>query len=83
MDLAEAEAFIANDNPRAAAAFRDRVRTLLERLAAREFEGPTTVITGIVVQSWALPPYRLYYLRVSEGLFVVRIYHQAREPLDE
>lgn len=76
-DLAEAEAFIASDSPRAATAFRERVRSLLERLATREFEGPTTLITGIAVQSWALPPYRIYYLRLSEGLFVVRIYHQA------
>ncbi len=82
-DLAEAISFIAEHSPRAAHALRIRIATVLERLAASELDGTASVIAGIAIQSWPVPPYRIYYLRVNEGIFVVRLYHQARKPLVE
>jgi plasmid stabilization system protein ParE len=35
----------------------------------------------MLVRSWPLPPYRIYYRRRDGFLDVMRVYHQARRPL--
>jgi plasmid stabilization system protein ParE len=36
---------------------------------------------GMLVRSWPLPPYRIYYRRRDGYLEVMRVYHQARQPI--
>ncbi len=60
---------IAKDNPRAAATLADRVFTLVDRLAAGEFDGPEHwLYNGQLVRSWPVPPLRLYYQRLPKEL---------------
>lgn len=60
------------------------VARVVERLAAREFEGPLmTLKSGARVRSWPAPPFRVLYTRDEDVLVVVRVYHQARRPLHE
>jgi plasmid stabilization system protein ParE len=56
--------------------------TLSEQLAQRAFEGPEQRLrSGLLVRSWPLPPYRLYYRRRDDSLEILRVYHQARRPI--
>jgi plasmid stabilization system protein ParE len=82
-DLAAAVEYLRERNPRAAAATADAVFAAIDRLAAREFEGPESAlrITGERVRSWPVRPYRIYYRRDGENLMVLRIYHSARRPI--
>jgi plasmid stabilization system protein ParE len=75
---------ILRDDPAAAARVDDRLLAAIERLAAGEFEGPeTTLTTGEVVRSWPVRPFRIYYQRAADDLLIVRIYHQARSPIEK
>jgi toxin ParE1/3/4 len=81
-DLAAATNYLAERNPRAAAALVEDVMTLSEQLAQRAFEGPEQRLrSGLLVRSWPLPPYRLYYRRRDDSLEILRVYHQARRPI--
>ena len=81
-DLNSAVDFLADRSPTAAAQLLAGVRSLVQRLANADFEGPQQQLrSGEKVRSWPLPPYRLYYQRTSEALRVVRTYHQARRPI--
>lgn len=81
-DLAAATNYLAERNPRAAAALVEDVMTLSERLAQRAFEGPEQRLrSGLLVRSWPLPPYRLYYRRRGDSVEILRVYHQARRPI--
>jgi len=81
-DLDAAIAFWRERKPGAPSTLVDDVVTLAERLAKAEFEGPELRMkTGLVVRSWPLPPYRVYYRRRDGVLEVLRVYHQARRPI--
>jgi toxin ParE1/3/4 len=81
-DLNAAVDFLADRSPPAAAQLLAGVRSLVQRLANADFEGPQQQLrSGQTVRSWPLPPYRLYYQRTDEALRIVRIYHQARQPI--
>lgn len=81
-DFAAVVGYLAEKHPAAAAALGRKIFAVIDRLAARDFDGPeTTLTTGDVVQSWAVPPVRLYYQRHADTLWIVRIYHQARPPI--
>ena len=81
-DLEDTFERIVVDNPLAAARLEERLLSLIERLAAREFEGPEIELTtGERVRSWPVPPLRVYYRREPERLLVLRVYHQARQPI--
>lgn len=82
-DLKEAHDFIAQDNPEAA----DRVLVALSEtfgiLASSRVQGRSvTLKNGESVRTWSHPPYRIYYRIVGDELQVVRVYHQARRPLE-
>ncbi len=81
-DLEAAVAYVARDNPAAAARLADRVFDRIDSLAAGEFDGPEHVLrSGESVRSWPVPPFRVYYRR-SEGLLeILRVYHHARRPI--
>ena len=82
-DLREAYEYIAKDKPDAA----NRVLAHLveifgmlasELLTAREVD----LRNRQRVFTWPVPPYRIYYRKSSEVLEVVRVYHQARRPIE-
>lgn len=37
---------------------------------------------GRRVHTWPVPPYRIYYRKGGEVFQVVRVYHQARRPIE-
>lgn len=81
-DLLDAFERVAVANPAAARELADRMFALLEQLAHGNFEGPEIRLSsGEVLRSWPVPPYRVYYERETDGILVVRIYHQARRPI--
>ena len=81
-DIVEAITYLNERNPTAAAKLDADIGECIERLADREFEGPVSRLrSGAVVRSWALPPFRIYYQRLTDELLIVRVYHQARRPI--
>lgn len=81
-DFAALIEYLAQRNPTAAAELGRRIFSVIDKLAERRFDGPvTTLETGEPVQSWAMPPVRIYYQRHEDVLWVVRIHHQARPPI--
>lgn len=81
-DLAAAVDYLTEHSPDAADRLIDRAFALFRALEQREFEGPLQKLrNGLEVRSWPLPPFRVYYRRGTEGLVVLRVYHQARRPM--
>lgn len=81
-DLEAAVGYIAQRNPQAAGRFGEAVFATIDRLEAREFDGPEQRLrSGAAVRSWPVPPLRIYYQRDGERLVVLRVYHQARRPI--
>ena len=81
-DIQAALAFWREQQPDAPSKLVEDVLGLAERLAREEFDGPEQRLkTGMIVRSWPLPPYRLFYRRREGVLEVMRIYHQARRPI--
>jgi plasmid stabilization system protein ParE len=82
-DLAAVVEYLQERNPRAAVTTADAVFAVINKLAAREFEGPESELRkiGERVRSWPVRPYRIYYRRDGENLTVLRIYHSARRPI--
>ena len=84
-DLVDAyEYLIGRGELQAAQRIDTKVERLVERLARHEFEGPLTMLrSGAWVRSWPAPPFRVVYTRDEDVLVILRVYHQARRPLDE
>jgi len=81
-DLSATTEYIAQHDPMAAATLVERVFDMIEQLAAGGLDGPEQVLrSGERVRSWPVPPLRIYYCRMPDGFSVLRVYHQAREPL--
>lgn len=81
-DLAELHRYVSRDSRSRADATVDRILNVLDMLAGG-VEGPEVRLTrGQVIRSWPVPPYRIYYRRLKDRLQVVRIYHQARRPIE-
>lgn len=81
-DFAALVGYLAERNPTATAELGRRIFLAIDKLAERHFDGPETRLeTGEIVQSWAVPPVRIYYQRHDEAIWIVRIYHQARPPI--
>lgn len=81
-DLRATLDFIRERNPPAAVELAQRVFDTLEKLSAGGFEGPQQrLTTGEFVRSWLTPPFRIYYQRRQDMLYVLRIYHHARRPI--
>lgn len=81
-DLRELVEYLAERNPAAAARLGQRILSIIDQLAAGDFDGPEQELTsGEQVRSWAVPPVRVYYQRQEDALWVLRIYHQARRPI--
>jgi plasmid stabilization system protein ParE len=81
-DIIDAITYLNERNPTAAAKLDADIARCIERLADREFEGPVSRLrSGAVVRSWGVPPFRIYYQRLTDELLIVRVYHQARRPI--
>ena len=81
-DIVEAITYLNERNPTAAANLDAEIAHCVERLAAREFDGPVSRLrSGAVVRSWGVPPFRIYYQRHPDELLILRVYHQKRRPI--
>lgn len=81
-DIVEAITYLNERNPTAAAKLDAAITRCVERLAAKEFDGPISRLrSGAVVRSWGVPPFRIYYQRQPDGLLILRVYHQKRQPI--
>ena len=83
-DLSEARDYLARISPRAAEDLLNRFDTLAETLASGLVRGrEVTLEDGRVVRAWSMPPYTIYYRETADAVEVVRVYHQARRPLEQ
>ena len=81
-DIVEAISYLNVRNPTAAEHLDAEIAQCIERLAAQEFDGPVSRLrSGGLVQSWSVPPFRIYYQRHPGELLIVRVYHQSRRPI--
>jgi plasmid stabilization system protein ParE len=82
-DLVAAVEYLSERNPRAAATTAAAIFEAIDRLAAREFEGPERELrsTRERVRSWPVRPYRIYYQWDDDTLVVLRIHHSSRRPI--
>jgi len=82
-DLAAGIEYLQERNPQAAVEVAQSIFRAIDQLAAGEFEGPECTLrtTGERVHSWPARPYRIFYVRESGTLVVLRIYHSARRPI--
>lgn len=83
-DLQEAHAWIARDNPQAAARVIERLFEVMERLEQRELTGPRVRILGNrLTRRSSVPPFRIYYRERGDEIEIIRVYHQARRPIEQ
>lgn len=82
-DLAAAIEYLSERDARAAVATDRQRLPVIDRLAAREFEGPELELrrTGERVGSWPAPPFRIHDRREGDDLILLRIYHSSRQPI--
>jgi len=85
-DFAAVLGYLVERNPVAASELGQRIFAVIDKRAAKDFEGPEQAFeTGEVVRSWAVPPVRIYYQRHyqrhEDALWIVRIYHQSQRPI--
>ena len=81
-DLTTAISYLLEHSPAAAEDFYARMTGVVAQLEDRAFEGPEDRLTsGDKVRSWPVYPFRIYYQRKETVLYVLRVYHQAREPI--
>lgn len=82
-DLAAIRRYIAQDNPRAAAAMLARLDEVIQQIMRGELHGPESRLQdGRRVQSWPVASYRIYYERTAALTRIVRVYHGARRPIE-
>lgn len=83
-DLIDALGFLRERSPVAADKLEAKLFDRIARLAHGAFEGRTVRLhSGALVRTWAVPPFRLYYQRQPDELVVLRVYHQARRPIEK
>jgi len=82
-DLAEAHEFFRSYSSAAADRFLLQFSEALGVLSLAPRAGVVVRLRdGRRVHSWPIPPYRVYYRVKADELQVVRIYHQARRPIE-
>jgi len=82
-DLQEARDHIAGDSPAAADELLVNLTNALALLGSGLVTGAVvTLRDGRRVHYWPVPPFRIYYRIVGDELQVIRIYHQARRPIE-
>jgi plasmid stabilization system protein ParE len=82
-DLRQIQDFLAADNPEVAERVLARIWGVIQLIADGELTGPDALLAkGGRVKRWSIPPYRVYYRRHTQETQVIRVYHQARHPLE-
>lgn len=82
-DLIEIRKYIARENVAAAKREVAKIRESIKLLAAGGVEGREVVLkSGEQVRLWLVSSYRLYYRRKGKELQILRVYHQARKPIE-
>ena len=82
-DLRQAYEHIAQENHEAADRMLTRIVEVVAILASGAVEGREVRLwDGRRVRTWPVPPYRIYYRRGPEVFEIVRLYHQARRPIE-
>ena len=82
-DLREAFEFIAKDNLSAAHRFLGRVLDTLDLLASGIIRGRKVSLSGKrACRAWSISPYWIYHVVTESELRILRVYHQARRPLE-
>lgn len=83
-DLAEILRFIAQDSPRAAAAQLARLDRVIQQLVSGDLQGREVRFrNGRPAQRWPVPPYLIYYRRTRNRTTILRVYHGARESIEQ
>jgi plasmid stabilization system protein ParE len=83
-DLQEAYDYAATDNPFAASRLIDDLVSHFLRIASGELKGPEVLLSdGRTASYWVRPPFRIYYRVRGARLTIVRVYHQARKPIEQ
>lgn len=83
-DLGTAVLYLREQRPRAGQRLLDEINAVITLLADGVVEGPEVALSsGEIVRRWVLPPYVIYYERRPEALWIARIYHGRRAPLEE
>jgi toxin ParE1/3/4 len=82
-NLQQAYDFIAQDNLEAADRVLIAITETLGFLGSGIVQGRDVRLrTGELVSTWSHPPYRIYYRIIGEDLQLIRVYHQARRPIE-
>lgn len=82
-DLREAYEYIQRDNPQAADQVLARIIEVIGMLGSGAMKGREVLLRdGRKVHTWPVPPYRIYYRIRGQELQVIRVYHQARRPIE-
>jgi plasmid stabilization system protein ParE len=82
-DLVDAYDSVRADNPVAADRLLVRMIEIVGLLASRALVGREVVLRdGRRVRTWPVPPYRVYYRERGDLFEIVRVYHQARRPIE-
>lgn len=82
-DLRQAYEHVARANHEAADRMLARIVEVVAILASGAVEGRDVRLRdGRRVRAWPVPPYRIYYRRGTEVFEIVRVYHQARRPIE-
>lgn len=82
-DLAEIGDYLAERNPRTAAAVEQRIRTIVELIA--RFPASGRVLeerTAVRVIPLGNYPYRIFYTAAGDEMIILHIRHGAREQID-
>ena len=78
-DLDSIWCFIAEDNPRAADAMIDRLTDTFDMLLTMLQAGRTRPEFGQNVRSFAVDNFVIYYVKVPEGIDILRVIHGRRD----
>ena len=82
-DLRKAYDYIRKDNPNAAARVLAHIVEVIGMLVSEAGTGRDVLLRdGRRVKTWPVPPYRIYYRVKGQELQVIRVYHQARRPIE-
>ena len=82
-DLREAYDYVSKDNPNSASRVLAHIVEIIGMLASESVTGREVLLRdGRRVKTWPVPPYRIYYRVRGQELQVIRVYHQARRPIE-
>lgn len=82
-DLREVYEYIHKDNPIAAGRVLAHIVEVIGMLASEAVMGREVLLgDGRWVKTWPVPPYRIYYRVSGQERQVIRVYHQARRPIE-